>query len=73
MEGLGQGRSPGGGVATANNVIHAAPQRHSNLVHDGLDVQTVAQISGTSVLMIERHDGHLRSEVAAKALAGLAI
>ena len=45
----------------------------SDLVHEGLDLLTVAQISGTSVLMIERHYGHLRSEVAATALARLAI
>jgi len=45
----------------------------SDLVHDGLDLLTVAQISGTSVAMIERHYGHLRGEVAATALARLAI
>lgn len=45
----------------------------SDLVHDGLDLLTVAQISGTSVAMIERHYGHLRNEVAASALAKLAL
>ena len=45
----------------------------SDLVHDGLDLLTVAQISGTSVAMIERHYGHLRSNVAAGALARLAL
>ena len=45
----------------------------SDLVHDGLDLLTVAQISGTSVAMIERHYGHLRGEVAASALARLAL
>jgi integrase len=45
----------------------------SDLVHDGLDVLTVAQISGTSTAMIERHYGHLRSEVAASALIKLAL
>jgi site-specific recombinase XerD len=45
----------------------------SDLVHDGLDLLTVAQISGTSVAMIERHYGHLRSDVAAGALAKLAL
>jgi site-specific recombinase XerD len=45
----------------------------SDLVHDGLDLLTVAQISGTSVVMIERHHGHLRADVAATALAGLAL
>ncbi len=50
--------------------------RHSvitDLVHDGLDLLTVAQLSGTSVAMIERHYGHLRSDVAAGALARLVI
>ena len=42
-------------------------------MHEGLDLLTVAQISGTSVVMIERHDGHLRGEVAATALARLAL
>jgi integrase len=45
----------------------------SDLVHDGLDLLTVAQISCTSVAMIERHYGHLRSDVAAGALARLAL
>ncbi|MCV2367019.1 tyrosine-type recombinase/integrase [Roseateles oligotrophus] len=45
----------------------------SDLVHDGLDLLTVAQISGTSVAMIERHYGHLRSDVAAGALSRLAL
>ena len=45
----------------------------SDLVHDGLDLLTVAQISGTSVAMIERHYGHLRGEIAAEALARLAL
>lgn len=50
--------------------------RHSvitDLVHGGLDLLTVAQISGTSVAMIERHYGHLRNQVAAEALARLAL
>jgi hypothetical protein len=42
----------------------------SDLVHDGLDLLTVAQISGTSVAMIERHYGHLRGDVAAGRLPG---
>ncbi len=45
----------------------------SDLVHGGLDLLTVAQISGTSVRMIELHYGHLRSEVAATALERLAL
>ena len=54
----------------------AYTMRHSvisDLVHDGLDLLTVAQISGTSVAMIEKHYGHLRSDVAASALARLAL
>lgn len=50
--------------------------RHSvitDLVHGGLDLLTVAQISGTSVRMIEKHYGHLRGEVAAEALEKLVI
>jgi hypothetical protein len=38
-------------------------------VTGGLDLLTVAQISGTSVAMIERHYGALRANVAATALA----
>ncbi len=55
---------------TAYTVRHSVI---SDLVHDGLDLLTVAQISGTSVAMIERHYGHLRSDVAAGALARLAL
>lgn len=48
--------------------------RHStitDLVVGGLDLLTVAQVSGTSVRMIEAHYGSLRGDVAATALAGL--
>lgn len=61
-------------VATLPADTSAYTLRHSvisDLVHDGLDLLTVAQISGTSVAMIERHYGHLRSDVAASALARL--
>jgi integrase len=50
--------------------------RHSvitDLVTSGLDLLTVAQLSGTSVAMIEKHYGHHRADHAAKALAGLAL
>jgi len=56
--------------------VTAYTLRHSvitDLVGAGLDVLTVARLSGTSVLMIERHYGHLRSDRAAAALAGLAL
>jgi integrase len=50
--------------------------RHStitDLATGGLDLMTVAQISGTSVAMIEKHYAHLQSDRAAAALAGLAL
>lgn len=50
--------------------------RHSvitDLVGAGLDVLQVARISGTSVVMIEKFYGHLRSQQAAAALATLAL
>ena len=50
--------------------------RHSvitDLVVGGLDILTVAKLSGTSVAMIEKHYGHLRQEHAKTALARLAL
>ena len=50
--------------------------RHStitDLVTAGLPLLTIAQISGTSAVMIERHYGHLTSEAALQALGGLAL
>lgn len=50
--------------------------RHSvitDLVTGGLDLFTVAKISGTSVLMIEKHYGHLQREHARNALQKLAL
>ncbi|MES2716718.1 MAG: tyrosine-type recombinase/integrase [Pseudomonadota bacterium] len=50
--------------------------RHStitDLVTQGLDLLTVAVLSGTSVVMIERHYGHLRADHAAAALERLAL
>lgn len=43
----------------------------TDLVIAGLPLLTIAQISGTSAQMIERHYGHLVSEAAIKALAEL--
>lgn len=54
--------------------VSAYTLRHStitDLVVNGLDLLTVAKLAGTSVAMIEKHYGHLRSERAAAALAGL--
>jgi hypothetical protein len=56
--------------------VTAYAMRHSvitDLVTDGLDLLTVAQLSGTSVAMIEKHYGHLRADHAAEALARLAL
>jgi integrase len=61
-------RLPAGTIAYA--LRHSAI---SDLVHGGLDLLTVAQISGTSVTMIERHYGHLRNDVAALALSKLVL
>ncbi|MEO6277367.1 tyrosine-type recombinase/integrase [Roseateles sp.] len=50
--------------------------RHStitDLVVGGLDLLSVAQLSGTSVEMIEKHYGHLRADHAAEALAKLVL
>lgn len=50
--------------------------RHStitDLVSAGLPLLTIAQISGTSAEMIERHYGHLASDAAMKALGELAL
>lgn len=56
--------------------VTAYSLRHSvitDLIGAGLDVLTVARLSGTSIAMIERHYGHLRAEHAAAALATLAL
>lgn len=56
--------------------ITAYALRHSSitdLVTGGLDLLTVAKLSGTSVAMIEKHYGHLQADHAAAALAALAL
>ena len=56
------------------NVV-AYTLRHStitDLVTAGLPLLTIAQISGTSAEMIEKHYGHLVRDAAVEALAGLA-
>ena len=56
--------------------ITAYAMRHStitDLVTNGLDLLTVAQLSGTSVAMIEKHYGNHRSDHAADALPALAL
>lgn len=56
--------------ATAYTLRHSTI---SDLVTAGLPLLTIAQISGTSAEMIERHYGHLDNEAAVKALDGLAL
>lgn len=61
-------------AAALSPSVTAYSIRHSvitDLVTDGLDLLTVALLSGTSVAMIERHYGHLRADHAAAALARL--
>lgn len=56
--------------------VSAYTLRHcvlTDLVNAGLPVLTVAQISGTSVAMIEKHYGHLVGDAASEALALLAL
>ncbi len=67
-------------AAAAANLPPAATAyalRHSTITDlialHRLDTMTVAQLSGTSLNMIEKHYGHLLSDHAANALAGLAI
>lgn len=56
--------------------VSAYALRHStitDLIAAGVPTLTVAQLSGTSVAMIERHYGHLRQKQAQAALAELAL
>jgi len=56
--------------------VSAYTLRHStitDLVTGGLDILTVAQVSGTSAQMIERHYAHLQRKLAADALARLVL
>lgn len=58
------------GEATAYTLRHSTI---TDLVSAGLPLLTIAQISGTSAEMIERHYGHLASDAAVKALAELVL
>ena len=58
------------------NSVSAYTLRHcviTDLVRQGLPILTVAQLSGTSVIMIEKHYGHLVRDDAEEALARIAI
>lgn len=56
------------GNATAYTLRHSTI---TDLVSAGLPLLTIAQISGTSAEMIERHYGHLAADAALKALSKL--
>lgn len=58
------------GEATAYTLRHSTI---TDLVSAGLPLLTIAQISGTSAEMIERHYGHLASDAAVEALGRLAL
>jgi hypothetical protein len=73
MEVACQVGSASGGFAADDNGLRAASQRDQRLGARGARLLTVAQVSGTSAVMIECHYGHFRSEVAATALAHLAL
>ena len=63
-------------TAQLPDTVTAYSLRHSvitDLIHAGLDTLTVAQLSGTSVLMIEKHYGHLTHDHAREALARLVL
>lgn len=62
--------------AGLSHEVTAYTLRHSvitDLIGEGLDVLTVARLSGTSLQMIEAHYGHLRGDQAAAALDRLAL
>lgn len=63
-------------AANLPDAVTAYTIRHSvitDLIVAGLDVLTVARLSGTSIAMVDRHYGHLRAEAAAAALSALAL
>lgn len=63
-------------AANLSDTVTAYTMRHSvitDLIHSGLDTLTVAQLSGTSVLMIEKHYGHLTRQHAREGLARLVL
>jgi integrase len=70
-KGIGAAAAKIGAKATAYTLRHSVI---TDLVVDqALDLFTVAALSGTSVVMIEKHYGHLRQDRAQQALAGLAL
>ncbi|MCK0097827.1 tyrosine-type recombinase/integrase [Qipengyuania sp. S6317L1] len=63
-------------AARLPSAVAAYTLRHcvlTDLIRAGLPILTVAQLSGTSVAMIEKHYGHLVRDDAEEALASIAI
>jgi integrase len=63
-------------AAALPDSVSAYTLRHSvitDLMNSGLDPLTVGQLSGTSLVMIQRHYGHLTQKQSIKALARLTI
>ena len=63
-------------AANLPRAVSAYTLRHcviTDLIRVGLPILTVAQLSGTSVAMIEKHYGHLVRDDAEEALASLAL
>lgn len=58
------------GAASAYTLRHSVI---TDLIRARLPILTVAQLSGTSVAMIEKHNGHLVRDDAEEALASIAI
>jgi len=58
------------GAASAYTLRHCVT---TDLIRAGLPILTVAQLSGTSVAMIEKHYGHLVRDDAEEALASIAV
>lgn len=63
-------------AAALPDTVSAYTLRHSvitDLMNSGLDPLTVGQLSGTSLVMIQRHYGHLTQKQSVKALSRLTI
>ena len=58
------------GAASAYTLRHSVI---TDLIRARLPILTVAQLSGTSVAMIEKHYGHLVRDDAEEALASIAV
>ena len=71
-----QSKEESGIAAELPDTVTAYAMRHSvitDLIHGGLDSLTVAQLSGTSIAMIEKRYGHLTKAHAKAALSLLVL